>query len=124
MNGPGTSRAHRQKMLCARLFSSHICPAVPHIFLTALFSYAAADFPRSHGESLLATENSQPVTSQSGSLDTHIVRHEGESPCTDAPPIPGCTKARKSSCCCGMAPALWTNFRPTPRPPLCSTRMG
>ena len=39
----------------------HICPAVPHIFLTALLSYAAADFPHGHGETRLATENSQPV---------------------------------------------------------------
>jgi hypothetical protein len=61
--------------------------------------------------------------SQSCSLGTNIVRHEGESPCTDAPPIPGCTKARKSSCCCVMAPAWWTDFMPTPRPPLCSTSM-
>jgi len=48
-------------MLQSCLFSSHICPAVPHIFLTALLSYAAADFPHGHGETLLATENSQPV---------------------------------------------------------------
>src|SRR5215813_13806883 len=35
--------------------------------------------------------------SQRCSLGTHRVCHEGESSCTDAPPIPGCTKARKSS---------------------------
>ena len=61
MDGPGPSRAQGQKRLRSRPFPSHIRPGMTHILLTAPLSYAAVGFPHDRGETLLATENSQPV---------------------------------------------------------------
>jgi hypothetical protein len=56
------------------------------MFLTALLSYAAADFPHGHGETLLATENSQPVKNVRqgvhGDIETPALRAEEKQPST------------------------------------------